>query len=71
MSMESFYVDEQGNSPEFRRNYRELESKLSLHQKRLSAKAKRSRNYEKQRVKVAKIHDRLKNKRTNFNHQLS
>jgi putative transposase len=71
MSMSNFYVDEQGNSPEFHRNYRENEAKLAKEQQKLAPKTKGSKNWEKQRIKVAKVHEKIANKRRNFNHQLS
>jgi len=71
MSLQQFYVDEQGNSPEYKRNYREYEVKLAKNQKVLSRKTKGSKNYEKQRVKVARIHERITNKRRDFLEKLS
>jgi putative transposase len=40
--------------------------KLKLLQRRLSRKKKRSKNYEKQRIKVARIHHRIDNTRKDF-----
>jgi putative transposase len=71
MSMQNFYVDEQGNSPEFKRNYREYEAKLAKYQQKYSTKVKGSRNAEKARIKVARIHEKIANKRRDFTHQLS
>jgi putative transposase len=71
MSLEHFYVDEQNQSPDFNRNYRQLEDKLAWEQKKLSRKTRGSRNYEKQRIQVAKIHENIANKRRDFNDKLS
>jgi putative transposase len=43
-----------------------LQSKLKLLQRRLSRKQKRSRNYEKQRLKVARLHHKIDNTRKDF-----
>ena len=51
--------------------YRELEKKLKKEQKKLSRKQKGSNNRNKQRIKVAKIHEKITNLRTDFLHQLS
>lgn len=49
--------------------FRKLQSKLELLQRRLSRKQKRSRNYEKQRLKVARLHHKIDNARKNFHYQ--
>ena len=43
-----------------------MQRKLKLLQRRLSRKKKRSKNYEKQRIKVAKIHHKIDNTRKDF-----
>ncbi|MDQ7040868.1 MAG: transposase [Rhodothermus sp.] len=48
-----------------------LEKRLKREQKKLSRKEKGSSNWEKQRRKVAKIHERIKNARRDFLHKLS
>jgi putative transposase len=48
-----------------------IERKLGKAQKNLSKKIKRSKNYEKQRVKVAKLHDKIKNIRKDENHKIT
>jgi putative transposase len=70
-SMQNFYVDEQGNSPEYKRNYRENERKLVKYQRRLTRKTSGSKNQEKSRIKVAKVHEKIANKRRDFINQLS
>jgi putative transposase len=51
--------------------YRKDAKKLRRVQKNLSRKVKGSRNRSKARLKVSKIHERIKNKRDNFTHQLT
>ena len=70
-SLTNFYVDEQGRSPEYIKNYKQLESKLKQQQKSLSRKTIGSNNWKKQRIKVATIHETIKNKREDFNNKLS
>lgn len=45
--------------------------KLAKEQRKLSSKQKGSNNYHKQRVKVAKLHERVTNQRIDFIHKLS
>ena len=48
-----------------------LEKRLKREQKKLSRKEKGSENYEKQRKRVARIHEKIKNARRDFLHKLS
>jgi len=59
---------EQIKPPKF---LRESEDKLTQEQKRLSRKKLRSKNRNKQRVTVAKVHRRIRNQRKDFAHKLS
>lgn len=54
-----------------RKFYRRCERKLNKIQKALSKKVKRSNNYKKLKIKLAKIHEHIRNKRTDANHKLS
>jgi putative transposase len=49
--------------------FKSLQSKLKLLQRRLSRKKKRSKNYEKQRIKVARIHHQIDNTRKDFHYK--
>ncbi len=49
--------------------FKELQSKLKLLQRRLSRKKKRSKNYEKQRIKVARLHHTIDNTRKDFHYK--
>ncbi|WP_332974387.1 MULTISPECIES: RNA-guided endonuclease InsQ/TnpB family protein [unclassified Microcoleus] len=55
-------------SPKF---FKVMQSKLKLLQRRLSRKKKRSKNYEKQRIKVARIHHTIDNARKDFHFKQS
>ncbi|WP_340694721.1 RNA-guided endonuclease TnpB family protein [Hydrogenobacter thermophilus] len=47
------------------------EKRVAREQRKLSRKQKGSKNYEKQRLKVAKLHEKVKNQREDFLHKLS
>lgn len=49
--------------------FKQLQSEPQLLQRRLSRKKKRSKNYEKQRLKVARLHHRIDNARKDFHYK--
>lgn len=49
--------------------FKQLQGKLKLLQRRLSRKKKRSKNYEKQRIKVARLHHQIDNTRKDFHYK--
>jgi putative transposase len=49
--------------------FKQLQSELKLLQRRLSRKKKRSKNYEKQRIKVARLHHKIDNARKDFHYK--
>ena len=65
------FTDNQGNSPSYPRYYRRLESKLAREQRRLSHMVRGSANYEKQKTKIARVHEKIANQRKDFMHKLS
>lgn len=65
------YVDNQGRQPNYSKFYREAEAKLAKEQRKLSHMTKGSRNYEKQRLVVAKCHEKIANQRKDYLHKLS
>ena len=71
MSLDKFYVDNLGNSPDYQKPYRSNQKKLSHYQRKLSKKQKGSKNREKARLKVAKVHEKIVNSRSDFVHKLS
>ena len=70
-SMHELYVDSNGNCPEFPKYYRLSEKKLKKEQRKLSNMVKGSKNREKQRIKVAKLHEKAANQRKDFLHKQS
>lgn len=70
-SMHELYKDSNGNEPKYPRYYRKAEKKLAKEQRKLSLMQKGSNNRNKQRIKVAKIHEKIANQRKDFLHKQS
>ena len=71
-AMDGLYVDsEQGEKANYPRYYRQALDKLAKAQRILSRRKKGSTRWEKQRLKVAKLHDKIANQRRNFLHHKS
>lgn len=70
-SMHELYVDSNGNTPSYPRYYRESEKKLAREQRKLSKMVKGSHNREKQKIKVARLHEKIANQRKDFLHKQS
>jgi len=60
-----------GTRAEYPKYFRQAEEKLAREQRKLSHCVKGSRNYEKQKHKVAVIHEKVKNQRKDFLHKMS
>ncbi len=71
MSLQSFYVDNLGNSPNYQKPFRSNQKKLKHYQRKLSKKIKGSKNREKARLKVARVHEKITNSRKDFVSKLS
>lgn len=67
----SFYVDSQGKEANYPKFYCNAQIILSKEQRKLSLMEYGSNNYEKQRVRVAKIQERIANQRKDWLHKLS
>lgn len=70
-SMHELYKDSNGNEPAYPRYYRRAEKKLKREQRKLSLMQKGSKNRDKQRIKVAKLHEKVANQRKDFLHKQS
>lgn len=70
-SMHELYKDSNGNKPDYPRYYRQAETKLKREQRKLSLMQKGSKNRDKQRIKVAKLHEKVANQRKDFLHKQS
>ena len=68
---DGLYVDNQGNKPDYPKFFRLYESKLAFEQRKLSHMKRGSSNYNKQKLKVAKIHEKIANCRKDFLHKVS
>lgn len=66
-----FGVTSNGEILSSHRYFRENQSRLAMEQRRLSRKKKGSKNYEKQRLKVARVHEHIANCRKDQAHKLS
>ena len=70
-SMHELYKDSNGNEPCYPRYYRQSEQKLKREQRKLSLMQKGSKNGDKQRRKVAILHEKVANQRKDFLHKQS
>jgi putative transposase len=70
-SSPSLFVDNQANNADYPKFYRQAEAKLKKAQRKLSRRIKGSKNREKQRCKVARLHEQVANQRKDFLHKLS
>jgi putative transposase len=71
LGLKSFVVTSEGEKIDPPQPLRRAEKKLCLLQRQLSRKQKYSQNREKARVKVAHLHEKVSNQRTDFLHKLS
>ena len=70
-SSHDFYADSDGNFANYPKFYRQLQNKLAKEQRKLSKKKLGSNNYLKQKLIVAKVHEKIANMRQDFLHKLS
>jgi len=70
-SMKELYKDSNGNESCYPRYYRQTEKHLKREQRKLSLMKKDSSNRNKQRIKVAKLHEKVANQRKDFLHKQS
>jgi putative transposase len=71
VGLESLLTLSNGEQIEPQRFYKKSEESLAWEQKRLSRKKLGSKNRGKQKLKVAKVHRRIRNQRKDFNHKTS
>lgn len=67
-SMTELYVSHQGITPDYPKYYHNALKRLACAQRKLSHMVKGSSNYEKQRIKVARIHEKIAFQRQDFIH---
>jgi len=71
VGIKHFLTDSDGRQIENPKFYQKTLERIRVLQHRLSRKKKGSRNYEKQRIKLSKLYERLTNQRADFLHKLS
>lgn len=71
MDMKNLFTDSQGNRAEYPRYYRQMHEKLAREQRKLSKCKRGSNNYYKQKLIVAKLHEKVANQRKDFLHKMS
>jgi putative transposase len=65
-SQQHFYVDSEGRIANYPHYYRKMEEKLAKEQRKLSRMEAGSKNYERQKKKVACLHKKIRNQRLDF-----
>lgn len=70
MSLTNFFVDDEGNSPQYDRNYRKAEKKIAWLQEKISTSICNQLK-KKLRLRLARLHEHIANKRRDFNEKLS
>lgn len=70
-SMKELYYSSENKTANYPRYYRKAQLRLSKAQKALSRKKKGSNNRNKQRIKVALVHEKIANQRKDFLHKQS
>lgn len=70
-SMHELYRDSNGNEPQYPHYYRQAEKRLKREQRKLSLMQKGSKNRDKQRIKVARLHEKVADQRRDFLHKQS
>jgi putative transposase len=71
LGVKSFIIDSKGNEYENIKIKRNNEKKLRRLNRNLSRKQKGSKNKDKSRIKLARFHEKLNNKKENYLHQIS
>jgi putative transposase len=71
LGLENFIITSQGEKIENPRWFRNQLKKLRREQRKLSRKIRGSNNYIKQKRRISLIHERIKNIRHNFQHEIS
>ena len=70
-AMDGLAVMSDGTRADYPKYYRQAEEKLAREQRRLSHCEKGSRNYYKQKKRVALVHEKVRNQRKDYLHKLS
>ncbi|WP_332699626.1 transposase, partial [Halalkalibacter lacteus] len=71
LGIKDFAILSDGTKYKNHRYFKSLEKKLVMAQQILSRRVIGSKNWLKQKIKVARIHEKIENKRTDFLHKTS
>ncbi|MBO6271703.1 transposase [bacterium] len=71
LGIKDFIVDSNGNRFENKHFYKNKERHIKFLSKCLSRKQKGSKNRNKARIKLAKVHEKIVNQRNNYLHQIT
>ena len=71
LGLNDFAIFDSGEVIENPKYYRKSQDKLAKEQRKLNHCTKGSRNYKKYKLKVAKLHEKIKNQRKDFQHKWS
>ena len=71
LGIKDLLITSDGKKYDNKRIIKQYEDKLSRAQRRLSRKVKGSNNYNKQRIKVARIHEKIHNARIDYLHKIT
>lgn len=71
LGVKDYAITSDGEKIENPKWYRANEDKLTREQRKLSRRKPNGRNYEKQRVKIARLHEHTRNQRTDWLHKLT
>ena len=71
LGIKDFCVDSNGNRYENTHFYKNSEKRIKFLSKQLSRKQKGSKNKNKARIKLAKLHEKITNRRNSYLHQIS
>jgi putative transposase len=71
LGLKDFLIDSDGIVIDNPKYFRKLQEKLAKEQRKLSHCIKGSNNYKKQKLKVALVHEHIKNQRKDFQHKIS
>ena len=71
LGIKDLLITSDGKKYDNKRIIKQYENKLSRAQRRLSRKVKGSNNYNKQRIKVARIHEKIHNTRIDYLHKIT
>lgn len=70
-SSHNFYADSQGVNADYPKFFRITQERLAKEQRKLSKMVNGSNNYNKQKIKIAKIYEHISNQRLDWIHKLS